>query len=89
MDLIEDVRGALVAAGLSERGFMVGGFVVEEVDQSTAAVAWHVPSGDAPSVPEVTGLSPCSRVLQRAGLHGMLTGRDDSLRVICRRPRPT
>ena len=87
MDLIEDVRCALVAAGLSERGFMTGGFVVEEVDQATVAVAWHVPPGDASSAPALTGLSRCSRALQRAGLHGMLTGRDDSLRVICRRSR--
>ena len=87
MDLIEDVRRALVSAGLPERGFMVGGFVAEEVDEATVAVAWHVPSHGDAAGPDLTGLSRCSRALQRAGLHGRLAGRDDGLRVICRRPR--
>jgi len=87
MDLIEDVRRALVSAGLPERGFMVGGFVVEEVDHATVAVAWHVPSDGDGSAPALSGLSRCSRALQRAGLHGWLDGRDITPRVLCRRSR--
>ncbi len=85
MGLAEEVRCALVAAGVSERGFMVGGFVIEEVDEATVAVTWHVPpGGDAPAS-VLADLSRCSRTLHRAGLHARLTGRDDTLRVLCRR----
>lgn len=85
MALIDDVRRALVAAGLPERGFLVGGFVAQEVDEATVAVTWQVPPGDDAPASGLADLSRCGRALQRAGLHARLAGREDTLRVICRR----